>query len=246
MPSQIRHTCACIPRVLPPLVGLALLASACSNADYGNPLGPGFETSQFAKGLEVERANYRHVVSFATDSAELGARERDGLRRFLQTTGLKPGDVVRLEGHADERAGELYNLDLSAQRIAAVRTLLESAGYQQVEIVPTAYGERAPAAPGSDPADWRQNRRVEVVVERALVVLPECPDWSRESGADFANLPFSNLGCGVRTNQGLMVAEPRDLERGRRLGPADGVKAAGAIERYRAGEEAELLEEGFE
>jgi pilus assembly protein CpaD len=70
---------------------------------------------------------------------------------------------------------------------------------------------------------------LQCAVDRAVALLPDCPDWSRESGTDFANLPFSNLGCGVRTNQGLMVADPRDLDRGRGLASADGVKAAGAL-----------------
>jgi len=47
----------------------------------------------------------------------------------------------------------------------------------------------------------------------------------------------------VRTNLGLMVAEPRDLERGRALAPADGVHAAEAVARYRTGKVYELKQE---
>jgi pilus assembly protein CpaD len=230
-------------RLAPSLLGLALIASGCSSTDQGIPVGPTFDSGQFAQELGVEQARYRHTVLFATDSARLDTAEAERLQLFLQTLGVEPGDVVRLEGHADERAGDLYNLELSARRIESVREAVRAAGYQEVAVEPVAYGKRAPVVPGSTPEAWRQNRRVDVIVDRMVVALPACPDWSRETGTDFANLPLSNLGCGVRTNFGLMVADPRDLDRGRRLGPADGVKAAGAIERYRAGDEADLKQE---
>jgi pilus assembly protein CpaD len=99
------------------------------------------------------------------------------------------------------------------------------------------------AAEGSDPAVWQQNRRVELVLERHLVQLPPCPDWSRESGLDFSNLPGSNFGCATQTNLGLMIDNPSDLARGRKLAPASGIHAADGIVRYRTGEVVELQEE---
>jgi pilus assembly protein CpaD len=109
-----------------------------------------------------------------------------------------------------------------------------------------AYGEAIPAAAGSDPDAWRQNRRVEVVLERYLVTLPACPDWSRQSGTDFANLPHSNFGCATETNLGLMVAEPRDLVHGRPLAPADGIHQAEGVVRYRTGKVIELQKQKVE
>ena len=43
-----------------------------------------------------------------------------------------------------------------------------------------------------------------------------------------------------------MVAEPKDLVRGRTLGPADGVHQAEGIVRYRTGKVVELEEERIE
>jgi pilus assembly protein CpaD len=83
------------------------------------------------------------------------------------------------------------------------------------------------------------------VLERHLVQLPPCPDWSRESGVDYANLPGSNFGCATQTNLGLMIDNPSDLARGRKLAPADGIHAAEGIVRYRTGEVVELQEEEF-
>jgi pilus assembly protein CpaD len=223
-----------------PALGPAL--AACSAPD-GGTRDPSWIEAHSPKELEVERADYRHPVYFETDQARLDAAQKDRLLDFLRAADLAPGDTIYLEGHADERASDLYNLDLAARRTESVRTFLDEQGFGNVGVRQAAYGERAPVVPGSTAEAWQQNRRVEVVIERYLVVLPPCPDWSRRSGTDFANLPHSNFGCAMRTNLGLMVAEPRDLVRGRALAPADGVREAEAITRYRAGETKELKQE---
>lgn len=216
-----------------PALGLAL--AACSPLN-GTSHDPAWLEAHSPKELEVEQADYRHLVHFDTDRARLNASQEDRLLAFLHAVELRPGDTIYLEGHADERASDVYNLDLAGRRIEAVRGFLRGRGLGDVQVRQAAYGERVPAASGSTPEDWRRNRRVEVVIERYLVDLPPCPDWSRRSGTDFANLPHSNFGCAVRTNLGLMVAEPRDLARGRALAPADGVRESEAVRRYREGE----------
>jgi pilus biogenesis lipoprotein CpaD len=228
-----------------PLIWLSLLTlglGACTPA-----LGPqqnlGWIEASSPKRLEVDRADYRHSVYFATDSSALTASERDRLLTFLRTVQPSPRDSIRLEGHADERATELYNLELAGRRAERVQAFLDEAGYGDLTVTPIALGEALPAVPSTGPAAWQLNRRVEVVLERYLVTLPGCPDWSRQSGTDFDNLPLSNFGCATEANLGLMIAEPKDLVRGRPLGPADGTHQAEGIVRYRAGEVVELEEE---
>ena len=67
------------------------------------------------------------------------------------------------------------------------------------------------------------------------MVLPGCPNWSRDPGFDPLNLPLSNLGCANAVNLGLMVADPGDLLPRRTLAPADATREAEAIVRYRTG-----------
>jgi pilus assembly protein CpaD len=226
-----------------PLLGLGL--AGCAGA-AGGDAHLGWIEAGSPKQLQVEQAQYRHTVRFATDSAVIEAGERDRLLAFLASADLGPGDAVRLEGHADERASEVYNLALASRRAQSVEAFLRQQGLGRTRVVSTAYGEAAPADPRSSEEAWRANRRVELVLERHVVVLPGCPDWSRESGTDFANLPHSNLGCATETNLGLMVAEPRDLVRGRTLGPADGTREAEAIVRYRTGRVTQLQNERVE
>jgi pilus assembly protein CpaD len=235
---------------LRPLGGLAILAltmAACTPSEHVGPNPDlGWLPASSPKTLEVDRAEYRHAVYFATDRAEITANERDRLLTFLRTIQVRDRDSLHLEGHADERATEVYNLELAARRNASVEGFLAELGVGNLVRATAAYGERAPASPGTGPDAWRQNRRVELVLERHLVTLPACPDWSRRSGLDFDNLPLSNYGCATQTNLGLMIADPRDLVRGRGLGSADGIHQAEGIVRYREGEVVELQEERVE
>jgi pilus assembly protein CpaD len=232
-----------LPHHLGCLTALGIALTACATPAPGTNPYLGWMEASSPKNLEVERAQYRHIVHFATDSAELTAMEQERLLTFLQTVAPTPQDTMIVEGHADERATDLYNLELASRRITTVADFLREHGLQGIPLHTSAFGERVPAAEGGDPAAWQQNRRVELVLERHLVELPACPDWSRESGIDYSNLPHSNFGCATQTNLGLMIDNPSDLARGRELAPASGIHAAEGIVRYRTGEVVELQEE---
>jgi pilus assembly protein CpaD len=235
-----------LPYHLGCLTALGIALTACATPAPGTNPYLGWMEASSPKNLEVERAQYRHTIHFATDSAELTAIEQERLLTFLQTVEPSTQDTLIVEGHADERATDLYNVELASRRITSVSDFLRDHGLGRIPVQTAAFGERVPAEPGSDPAAWRQNRRVELVLERHVVELPPCPDWSVESGTDYSNLPHSNFGCATQTNLGLMIDNPRDLARGRKLAPADGVHAAEGIVRYRTGEVIELQEEELE
>lgn len=223
------------------LAGLTLLGCAPS----GSGLDPaiGWQQASSGKALDVDRASYRHAIYFATDQDVMGGAERDRLIAFLQAVRPENDESIRIEGHADERAGDLYNLSLAARRIDTVKQFLTETGIDPNHIHASSFGEMVPADTGGDEEAWRRNRRVEIVLERYIVTPPACPDWSRKSGIDYANGPHTNFGCATAANLGLMIDNPRDLVEGRRLGPADGIHQAEGVVRYREGEQPELQEE---
>ncbi|MEZ5932173.1 MAG: CpaD family pilus assembly lipoprotein [Alphaproteobacteria bacterium] len=223
------------------LTTFALAACAPGSADMN--AATGWLEAGSPKALEVDRAQYRHTVYFATDRDDIVGSEQDRLIAFLRAVQPSTNDSIRIEGHADERATDLYNLDLASRRMDTVGRFLNDHGIDRLEMQSSSFGERAPAIEGSTEQAWRKNRRVEIVLERYLVTPPACPDWSRRSGVDFANNPHSNFGCATQSNLGLMIANPRDLVRGRELAPADAVHQANGIVRYREGEQPELQEE---
>jgi pilus biogenesis lipoprotein CpaD len=184
-----------------------------------------------------------HTVWFETDRDRPSAAEQARLQSFLVSLPPDGRLTVQLAGHADDRASDPYNLDLSARRAGTVAGALERTGVGPAAITVTAFGERAPRAAGTSSSSRQANRRVDVSVRSWTVRVPGCPDWSRDPGYNPLNQPMSNLGCATLTNLGQMVADPADLVRGRPLGPADGVHAAEGVVRYRTDKVKDLNEE---
>src|SRR5262252_337905 len=68
---------------------------------------------------------------------------------------------VTLEGHADERGTEEYNLQLSNRRAASVKKYLSDLGVSGGSLDTVGYGFNRPAVQGHNEAAWAANRRVE-------------------------------------------------------------------------------------
>lgn len=73
----------------------------------------------------------------------------------------RKGTTVTLEGHADERGTEEYNLHLGEKRANAVKKFLVTLGVESVKLKTVSYGEERPINPAANEAAWSENRRVE-------------------------------------------------------------------------------------
>jgi outer membrane protein OmpA-like peptidoglycan-associated protein len=74
---------------------------------------------------------------------------------------------IRIEGHCDERGGDLYNLNLSRGRAAAVKEYLVGRGVPRNRLESEGYGKRRPKTVSpylSKEQKWAINRRVEFKV----------------------------------------------------------------------------------
>lgn len=73
-----------------------------------------------------------------------------------------PDRKVRVEGNADERGSNEYNLALGQRRADGVKKMLELGGAKASQIEAASYGEEKPKATGHDEASWSQNRRSDI------------------------------------------------------------------------------------
>ncbi len=71
--------------------------------------------------------------------------------------------TIILEGHADERGSNEYNLALGLRRSQAVNEIMVAGGVFADQIEMISYGEERPRALGSNEAAWAENRRVRIV-----------------------------------------------------------------------------------
>jgi outer membrane protein OmpA-like peptidoglycan-associated protein len=113
-----------------------------------------------AQGLELE-------VGFRTDSASLPDGASDALDALAGLLQAVPEMMVHLDGYADPRGTERYNLDLSVARAEAVRDRLVGAGVAPERIRLTAHGAPGTLAPeaATDPDGWALERRVSIRLE---------------------------------------------------------------------------------
>lgn len=158
--------------------------------------------------LRVDRAESQVELAFAPGSARLAAGETARLDRLVASGAVRPADRVAVAASG--------SADLAQRRSAAIAAALLRYGI----VADTRVLAAVPP-----------NRAI-LAIGRYAVTLPPCPDWSQPADYDFTNSQPSWYGCADATNLGLMVASPGDLAGGRPLAQADGVVAAGAVNRY--------------
>jgi peptidoglycan-associated lipoprotein len=73
-----------------------------------------------------------------------------------------PNRKVRVEGNADERGSNEYNLALGQRRADGVKKMLVLGGAKAGQIEAVSFGEEKPKATGHDEASWSQNRRSDI------------------------------------------------------------------------------------
>ena len=108
-------------------------------------------------------------IYFETDSAEIQARSFPILDAVAATLVGNPHiTMVEIQGHADERSSDEYNIRLTSDRAAAVLEALVSRGVTRDRLRSAGYGERCPVDPRHSPDAWEQNRRVEFKIIRTI------------------------------------------------------------------------------
>lgn len=125
----------------------------------------GIASSQLPEDLaELNRAGYLKDIFFDTDKSDLTSEARDTLAADAAWLKAHPSVTITIEGHADERNTEEYNLALGWRRANATRDYLVSLGVAAARIATISYGEERPFATGHTESAWAQNRRAHFVI----------------------------------------------------------------------------------
>lgn len=112
-------------------------------------------------------ARLPHFVHFGSDSSALAPASLPRITAIAKVLSEHPDIAIRIEGYADVRGSELYNLRLAKRRAESVREALVNYGVESEQLSVVGIGEKLPRAPGDDPVDYARNRRVELVVLNA-------------------------------------------------------------------------------
>ncbi|HLP42758.1 MAG TPA: peptidoglycan-associated lipoprotein Pal [Fibrobacteria bacterium] len=111
--------------------------------------------------IQARIAEVFKPVYFAYDQSTLSAEGRATLQEIGKLMKEVPEISARIEGHADERGTNEYNLALGERRSITVQDYLVSFGVSKAKLQTISYGEEKPAQVGTDESAWSKNRRVE-------------------------------------------------------------------------------------
>jgi outer membrane protein OmpA-like peptidoglycan-associated protein len=132
--------------------------------------------------LVGDRVVIDDVIHFEFNSP-LIRRKSTGLVRKVARFIIENPDIMELsiEGHADARGTEAYNLRLSEERAASTRAMLVSFGVDESRLHVIGYGKSKPLV--ATPLADQRNRRVEFIVVRSRPpVGPPAPLASASTG----------------------------------------------------------------
>jgi peptidoglycan-associated lipoprotein len=101
---------------------------------------------------------------FDFDRSELRDDQRSVLDAKLPVLRANPGVRIRIEGNADERGSDEYNIALGMKRAQTARKYLVDHGIDASRIEIISNGEERPVCQEHDESCWSQNRRDEFVI----------------------------------------------------------------------------------
>jgi peptidoglycan-associated lipoprotein len=106
-----------------------------------------------------------YTVHFDTDQAAIRKDDRaklDHVAEYFKNNNSK--EALQVEGNADERGTEQYNISLGDKRALSVREYLANLGVDPQRIHTVSYGESKPVDPARNEAAYHKNRRAEMVL----------------------------------------------------------------------------------
>ena len=108
-----------------------------------------------------QRATLEERISFEFDQSDLSAAARELMSAKAEILRKVSSLSLRIEGHADERGSDEYNLALSNRRAATALRFLVSQGIASERLGVVGYGEEQPRDPAENESAWARNRRAE-------------------------------------------------------------------------------------
>ncbi len=98
----------------------------------------------------------------STIRPDAGTALKDDVGVIRDILAAYPSQKLLIEGHADERGSEEYNLALGDRRAQSVKDFLTSQGIPANQLTLISYGKERPVCTDETEACWQRNRRAHV------------------------------------------------------------------------------------
>ncbi len=130
---------------------------------YSGGAADGFGTGAITGGV-LPGSTIGDTVLFSVDQSTLSPSAMALIDQQIGWLQANPGGPIEIQGHADERGTEAYNIQLGARRASAVRDYMVSRGIPDSRVRTNTFGRARPVATCADESCWAQNRRAVTAV----------------------------------------------------------------------------------
>lgn len=113
---------------------------------------------------EVFSGSLSKTILFEFDKSLVKKESFGELESMVNLLQANPTFKLSLEGHTDALGSEVYNIDLSKNRVNAVKDFLIMNGINTDRIIIKHFGETQPKTSNDTPLGRQDNRRVDVVI----------------------------------------------------------------------------------
>jgi peptidoglycan-associated lipoprotein len=114
--------------------------------------------------VSVDTAAITGPIYFDFDKSDIRTDAAATLDTKIPWLQANPGMRIRIEGNADERGSDEYNLALGQRRAAAAKRYLVERGIDASRFDLVSYGEERPVCTEHDESCWQRNRRDDFVI----------------------------------------------------------------------------------
>ncbi|MCZ6512992.1 MAG: OmpA family protein [Nitrospinae bacterium] len=125
---------------------------------------PETEPVQEARVLPFQDETQLQDVHFEYDQDSLDSKTKVILRSNADWLKQNPNARVEIQGHADERGSNNYNLGLGERRALQTKKFLIAVGVDESRLYTISYGEEKPFCFQSNENCWWENRRAHFTV----------------------------------------------------------------------------------
>ena len=121
----------------------------------------GFEVN--SDGCEIVK---NLIVNFDSNKKDIKDIYTEEIEKLVNFAKAFNDYKIKIIGHTDNTGNKKANQKLSLRRSTMMKEVLINSGIDSSRITITGYGEEKPIASNSTPEDKRENRRVEVILEK--------------------------------------------------------------------------------
>jgi peptidoglycan-associated lipoprotein len=145
------------------IIAASLILAACASSSKTgtSQLSQNEASSKSASVQSREAMQTDDSIYFDFDKSDVKSMYLADIKNEAEFLKSHDKDKVTVEGNADERGSDEYNLALGSRRAHVVRKDLESLGINPKRIHTVSYGKEHPRLTCHEEKCWKENRRVD-------------------------------------------------------------------------------------